>query len=228
MHQVGYIAASCFIIFTVVGAVAQVLKLAKRTRAWRQKELDQDRVCDGLHPVREMWSYSAFLLFALSGLTRSYIDYFLLLSRFPVVMLSTVILWFLQFHGQRGAKRFFRLAILGDGILILLILLVTFRYRFHGTLVPWVVDGALIAVSILLFYGKQLQAFTMYRERRSKAVSWTREIGLVLKDFTGFWYSALVGRELVWVSVTHVLSAISSITICSVKYYSERKHKENI
>lgn len=185
--------------------------------------LPRDQICDGLHPVREMWSFSAFLLFAFSGLTRSYIDYFLLLSRFPVVLMSTVILWFLQYHGTRGAKKFFAAAVAGDILFFCLIAAVLAGARFDATVVPVIIDAALSVIGVLLFYGKQLQALKMYRERRTAAVSWMRELGLVVKDATGFWYSSGVGRELLWVSVTHVLSFVSSSTICAVKYYVERR-----
>ena len=84
--QAGYVAITCFLVFTGVGACAQVYKLIQRTAAWRRGDLPRTHVCDGLHPVREMWSFSAFLLFALSGLTRTYLDYFLLFSRLPVVI----------------------------------------------------------------------------------------------------------------------------------------------
>lgn len=218
----GYIAVICFLLFTGIGACAQVYKLGQRTRAWRRAALERDRICDGLHPVREMWSFSAFLLFALSGLTRSYVDYFLLLSRLPVVILSTVIIWFLYYHGKKGAGKFFILAVVGDIALIALIVSAFFGYRPASTGIPLIVDGGLSVVGVLLFYGKQLQAVTMYRVQRSQAVSWLRESGLVIKDITGLWYALGVGSELFWVSITHMLSAVSSITICAVKFVVER------
>lgn len=219
----GYLAAVSFILFTGLGACLQVLKLFRRTQAWKSGELERAHICDGLHPVREMWSYSAFLLFALSGITRSYIDLFLLLSRLPVVLLSTVILWFLQAHGIKGARKFFLLSMLGDIALGCAIAFTIFGTRLHASIASTLVDGALSIVSFLLFYGKQLQAVTMYRQRKSAAVSWARELGLVIKDATGFWYSFSVGPELMWVSVTHVLSGISSASICLSKYLVERR-----
>lgn len=218
----GLIAVVCFLLFTGVGACAQILKLIRRTRTWSSGVLDRGQICDGLHPVREMWSFSAFLLFALSGLTRSYIDYFLLLSRLPVVLLSSAILWFLQYHGVKGAKKFFLFALCGDVLLLGMSAAAISGQRYDTTFVPLAVDAALSVIGVLLFYGKQLQALAMYRNRRTQAVSWIRESGLLIKDLTGFWYSSSVGRELLWVSVTHCLSFVSSFTICAAKYYVER------
>ena len=223
-HEItGYIAAACFLTFTGVGALAQVHKLHTRTRAWRQGALERERITEGLHPVREMWSFSAFFLFALSGLTRSYLDYFLLLSRLPVIGFSTIILWFLFRHAREEAFKYFILAVIADGILIVMLFMALSGFRFDGTYVPRVVDAALSIVAILLFYGKQLQAFSMYRQRRSRAVSWLREGGLVIKDLTGLAYSLNIGSELLWVTVTHSLSAVSSTTICLAKFLVERK-----
>ena len=219
----GYVATICFLLFTGVGACAQIYKLSRRTILWKGGALDRESICEGLHPVREMWSFSAFLLFALSGLTRSYIDYFLVLSRLPVVLLSTGILWFLATYGGQGSRRYFLASLTGVAILLTMIMFVMFGYRFHDSPVSWIVDTTLSVVSLLLFYGKQLQAWTMYREKRSHAVSWLRELGLVIKDGTGLWYSLSVGSELRWVSVTHVLSALSSSTICIVKFVVERR-----
>ena len=224
-HITGYIAIASFFIFTGIGACAQVYKLIQRTRALKRGELELDQVCEGLHPVREMWSFSAFLFFALSGLTRTYLDYFLLLSRFPVIILSTVILWFLKHHKLKGADKFFYIALLGNAALISLTVLAISGYSFSQSILPRLIDGTLGVVSLLLFYGKMLQATTMYRNRRSQAVSWLRESGLVVKDLTGLWYSITVGSELFWVSVTHILSALSSFSICLVKFVVERARK---
>lgn len=184
----------------------------------------REQVCDGLLPLREIYSYSAFLLFALSGLTRSSVDYFILIPRLPVVVLATIILWFLQFHGTSSAKRFFRLALIGDGILLIMVVTTHLGYRVDHAAIRMVIDSALAAVSLLLFYGKQMQAVTMYREQRSHAVSWLREIGVFLKDVTGLWYTLLVGSELVWLALTHALSIVASVTICGVKFMIERIH----
>lgn len=230
MHQdsslVGVLAVSCFLLFTGVGAVAQVHKLAKRTQAWKKGKLTQESICEGLHPVREMWSFSAFLLFALSGLTRSYIDLFLLISRIPVILLSTVILWFLQRYQGGSARRYYYIAVLADCTLLVVMLVVALGSSLNDTIVSSVVDGALSIVSFLLFYGKLSQAVKMYRFRQSRAVSWLREGGLIVKDTTGLLYSISIGPELFWVSVTHVLSAISSSTICIAKFLVERGRKE--
>lgn len=217
----GYIAVSSFLLFTGVGGAAQVVKLAQRTRAWRAGLLERSSVCAGLHPVREIWSFAAFSLFALSGLTRSYLDYFLLGSRLPVILLSTAILWFLSFHGAKGAKAFLRIAVAVDLLIAGMITAAASGYSYAHTLIPLVVDIALGGVSLLLLYGKISQALSMYRERRSHAVSWMRETGLVVKDITGLYYSATVGSELFWVSATHIMSGFSSAMICLAKYRVE-------
>lgn len=220
--EAGYIAAGTFLLFTGTGAIAQVIKLTKRTAHWRAGNLERDRVCDGLHPVREFWSYSAFLLFALSGATRSYVDLFLLVSRTPVVLLSTVIMGFLAFHEIRSARKFLYFALVGDLVLFLAIVVLLCGYSIA---IPWLaygVDIALAGISFFLFYGKSLQAYTMWKEKRTMAVSWTREIGLVLKDISGLWYTVTIGSALFFVGLTHVLSMVSSSSICWVKWRRER------
>lgn len=218
----GFVAAGSFLLFTGVGASAQVLKLYRRTKEWKLGKLERREICDGLLPAREMLSFSAFTLFALSGLTRTYLDYFLFVSRLPVIILSTIVLWFLQFHGERGARKIYFYA-LGCNLMLLFVIGITFSgSRIDHSLIQSLVDGALSVVSISLFFGKQMQAIGMYRYKRSRAVSWFREGGLVIKDLAGLWYSLSIGSELLWVSVTHVLSAVSSFTICVVKYLVER------
>ena len=217
----GFIAALCFLLFTGGGALAQLWKLTVRTRAFREGVLSQDHVCDGLHPVREMWSFSAFTLFALSGLTRSQTDYFLLLSRVPVIALATGILWYLRLHRQHRAATFFFLALVSDVIVLALLLFVLAGKGSTLTAFSGVVDGLLSVVSVCLFYGKTLQARTMFRTERSQAVSYLREFGVSIKDLTGLWYSVSVGSELLWVGVTHVLSFASSMLIAFVKFVLE-------
>lgn len=217
-----YIAAGCFLLFTGVGTAAQVRKLSLRTRSWRAGELPRSRVCDGLLPLREMYSYSAFLLFALSGLTRSSIDFAILLPRLPVVALATVILWFLRFHGAPSARRFFNIALIGDGILVGMLIAASVGLELNHAVLRMAVDSALAAVCFLVFYSKQLQAFTMYKERRSHAVSWLREIGFIMKDASGLWYTATAGSQLALLTLTHVLSLLASGSICAVKFLTER------
>ncbi len=217
----GYLAFIAFLAGSGIGAGAQAHKLYSRTQAWRRGILDRDRICDGLQPTRELWSFAAFLFFAFSALTRSYVDAVLLFSRLPVVLLSTVILWFLQLHGLPQARLFFAVALLAD---VLLGLLMAFSMSGHdASFLAVFVDPGLLLISALLFYGKQRQARRMLQEERSRGVSWLREVGIVVKDVTGLWYSLAVGRELFWISVTHVLSGISSLTICGVKFYLEKR-----
>ena len=218
----GYIAAAAFLLFTGSGYTAQVLKLFRRSKACRLGRLSPEAVCDGLHPVREFWSLMAFLLFALSGMTRSYLDWFLVGSRLPVILLANVILIVLVRYRVGRAKVLFPIALGVDASFLLLGAAIAAGISVHQTLIPALVDVSLAGVSIFLFYGKSLQAWTMVKQRRSAAVSWWREVGLVLKDLTGLWYALSVGGELFWVALTHVLSTLSSSSICIAKYWIER------
>lgn len=220
--QSGYIAAGTFLLLTGTGSCAQLLKLWRREHAWKRGEIQRTQIYDGLHPVRECWSLIAFILFALSGLTRSYTDYFLLLSRLPVIVLSTTILGLLAAHGAPRARRLLLVVGAGNIILIAVLCCTGFGVAIHGSLLSRIVDLCLSAVSVLLFYGKIVQAQTMYLERRSAGVSWLRELGLVVKDLSGLWYALGIGSELMLVGLTHSLSAVSSGSICLVKYLLER------
>lgn len=219
----GLVAVTSFLLFTGLGALAQVHKLATRTTLWRAGKLHRSHVCDGLHPVREMWSFSAFTLFALSGLTRSYTDTLLLCSRIPVIALSTIILWFLQFHGQPRAKLFFRIALLSDFVLAALLVFSLDTAFLPDASLSMPVDCGLAIVSVCLFYGKTLQARTMHHTGRTQAVSSLREIGISIKDATGLWYALSIGNELLWVGATHSLSLVSSLSILAAKILVERE-----
>lgn len=219
----GVVAALTFLIFTGFGSLAQVTKLRRRERDWERGELTRAQIYDGLHPVREFWSFTAFSLFALSGLTRSYFDLVLFFSRLPVICLSTGVLWYLQRHGAPGARNFFLFA-LGINLLILAIVgMQLLGVELTSTEIPLMVDLSLSIVSALLFFGKMTQAQHMYSEGRSRAVSWIRELGLVLKDLSGLWYAVTIGSELLLVGLTHAFSVFSSGTICVVKFLLERK-----
>ena len=218
----GLIAALVFIAFTGIGYLAQVVKLFQRRAAAGVGSLSAEHIADGLHPTREFLSFLAFTLFALSGLTRTYFDYVLVFSRLPVVILSTVILWFLAGSDTGNSRKLFRVAVLGNIFLFALLVIVVSGHSVAHTQLPTLVDWALAGISVLLFYGKSLQAYTMYREQKSAAVSWLRELGLILKDMTGLYYALGVGAELKWVALTHTLSFISSSAICIAKYLIER------
>lgn len=222
----GYVAATLFLLFAGVGALAQVIKLYQRQLRYRQGSLPRSEVCAGLHSTREVWSYSAFLLFALSGVTRSYFDGFLVFSRLPVVICSTIILGFLAAHVGGRARTFFICTLLGDLLLVAGIIAVASGAPINRGVIPLAVDAALSMVSVLLFYGKSVQAIQMYRQSRSGAVSYTREIGLVLKDISGLWYALTVGAELRWVALTHLLSLFSSSAIVFVKNRVECRSAE--
>lgn len=218
----GYIAAFTFLITSGGGSLAQVVKLRERERSWRAGTLSEAQICEGLHPIRELWSFSAFSLFALSALTRSYIDLFLLGSRLPAIVLATLTIWIVSKHQGGRATSIFRFA-LGVDLLVLAVLVVALTgSSLGGTALAISIDLLLAGVSGFLFFGKMLQATTMLRERQTRAVSWLRELGLVIKDISGLWYALGVGSELRWVAITHVLSGISSSAICLAKAYVER------
>lgn len=221
----GILAAATFLLLTGLGSVAQVLKLISRERAWRRGEHSHAEIYSGLLPIREMWSYTAFLLFAFSGLTRTYIDYYLLISRIPAVALTTVILYYLARHGASGARTYFRLALIGDVIFGGCFVLVVNGFDPSQTKLPLLIDSAVGVVAVFLVYGKLSQAREMYRSGLSAAVSWFREGGLVLKDLTGLYYAYTVGWPLLFIGITHLLSVVSSGTICVVKYLLESTHR---
>ena len=84
--------------------------------------------------------------------------------------------------------------------------------------------GYIAAITFLVTSGggsiaQFLKARTMLVTSKTQAVSWLREIGLVLKDISGLWYAAGVGHELIWIAVTHALSCISSTMICCAKFW---------
>ena len=84
------------------------------------------------------------------------------------------------------------------------------------------IDSSPACVSLFLFYGKLKQAKTMFKSQRAQAVSWLRGLGLVVKDVSGLWYTLSVGHELIWLSLTHLLSGVSSSLICAAKWRVER------
>jgi hypothetical protein len=225
--SLGTLAVVTFFMCTGIGTLMQALKLKRRTESWRKAELERAAVCDGLLSVRELWSFFAYYLFALSGLTRSQVDLFLVGSRVPVVALSTIILGYLAYHSVPRAKTIFRIALVSDFLLSLLILATTAGYSCNYPPLKVLCDIAVGIVAILLFYGKQRQAYTMYLDSKSRAVSWFREGGIVLKDITGFCYAVSVGAELRWVAFTHILSGIASGTIFLVKYLVENTTKRS-
>jgi len=224
----GVFAAVTFLLFTGVGALAQVQKLRSRESQWHKGELSRHQIYDGLQPVREVWSFTAFSLFALSGLTRSYLDFVLLFSRLPVICLSTVVLWYLARHQAPSARRFFIFALIVNMIIILMVAAKSMGADFTLTGIPLLIDLSLSVVSVLLFFGKMTQAQRMYVEKRSAAVSWMREVGLVLKDLSGIWYALSVGPELLLVGITHTFSVFSSGTICVVKCLLEQRSKKSM
>ena len=209
----GYLAAITFLLFTGSGYLAQVIKLFRRRRLFLNGRLSHDRVCEGLHPTREIISYCAFLLFALSGVTRSYLDLFLFGSRVPVVLLTVIIIWFLyKFEVARG-KIYFYLSVLLTGFLCVLTVCIIYGVQLYQTPIAFLVDNALSVVGCLVFYGKLLQARLINSTKSAGAVSLLREGGLLLKDMTGLWYTITVGRELFWVGLTHALSGVASLIV---------------
>ncbi len=213
----GYIAALTFFLSTVLGLIAQVYKLNQRTTRWRCGELGEADIYAGLLPSREFWSFTAFLLFALSGLTRSYTDYIIIGSRLPALILATLILYSLARHHAPGALRLYRLALCGNFVFASLGVAHVLGIRLDVVAVARTVDYLLGAVSICLLVGKMTQAVTMFRRRRSGGVSLLREAGLVVKDSTGIWYATTIGAELFVVGMTHALSISGSVAIVVVK-----------
>ena len=209
----GYIAALTFIIFTGSGYFAQVIKLVQRRRSFLQGRLDRAQVCDGLHPTREIISFAAFTLFALSGITRSYLDLFLFGSRVPVVILTLIIIWFLYRFGNAPAKNFFIGAVCGAVISCGLVTAAFCGVQLYATPVAYFVDAAVSVSGFLVFYGKVLQARLIYKANSAGAVSLFRETGLLIKDLSGLWYASTVGAELFWVGLTHSLSGIASLLV---------------
>lgn len=215
-------AATTFFIFTVCGYLAQVIKLWRRHQRAVCNELARDAVCDGLRPFREFVSYLAFLFFALSGSTRTYFDLMLVSTRLPVVILSTIVLGFLWRYGLPHARQFSLWAVGGIAVLLSTMCLRYLGVSLSNSILTHAVDIGLASISFLLLLGKLSQARHMWRSRRTAAVSWYRELGLVAKDLSGLWYALSVGPELFWIALTHSLSMGSSVAICVVKAVVER------
>ncbi len=216
------LAAVTFLAFTVAGFAAQVLKLFKRHRLAINGALPPEQVCDGLLPFREVVGVVIFLLFALSGATRTYFDLMLVGTRIPVVILSTIILGFLAHYRLPRARAYFTAALCGIVFLGLMITARTSGIYVASALVANATDFALAGVSVFLLIGKISQARHMWRSKRTAAVSWFREIGTIVKDISGLWYALTVGQELFSVALTHSISIISAGAICLVKAVVEK------
>ena len=220
----GVVALVTYLVLTGGGYFAQVLKLQQRWRLCQSGLLPRTDLCAGLAPFRELVSFLGFAFFALSGLTRDSIDFILLLSRLPVLLLSTVILFFLVREvATRG-----RLVILGIGLIFdgLILGACGLAAVGRGTeILPQfavLVDPVLMVIGVVLGVAKTSQSVNMYQSKRTAAVSWYRELGVLGKDFTGILYSLSRGFELRWVSMTHAISIVATIGICWVKYRVER------
>ena len=220
----GYIAALTFLVFTGSGYFAQVIKLIRRRRDFLIGKLNRDQICEGLHPTREIISFAAFALFALSGITRSYLDLFLYCSRVPVVFLTLIIVWFLYRYGEARAKRYFFGATCGALILFCLTILVICGVQLYQTPVAYLVDAAVSVSGFMVFYGKILQASLIHRTNSAGAVSLFREVGLLIKDASGLWYASTVGGELFWVGLTHALSGMASLLVVIATIRAKRSH----
>lgn len=218
----GIVAALCFFFFVVLGYLAQLLKLLQRIAQQQRGELSVEQVFAGIFPLREFLSYVAFLLFALSGLTRSYLDYVLVATRLPVIILASMILALLAKHQGKTALNFYRLSWLGNAGFIAVLGSVLAGVSLYQSFFAQSVDLALSAISFALFYGKSRQAVRMYMQQQSAGVSVLREVGVILKDATGLAYALSVGAELYWVGFTHALSIISSGLIVMVKLLPKR------
>ncbi len=220
--EAGYIAAVTFLITSGGGLLAQVVKLLRRRTRWKAGMLPEEDICQGLSATRELWSFTAFSLFAMSGLTRSYIDLFLIGSRVPAIILATTTIWIMSVHSRGSSKRLLRFALCMNGLFLVLSMLVIGGVSFGETITSRGIDTALACVSVLLFYGKSTQAASMVRTEKTQAVSWLREIGLVIKDGSGLWYAISIGPELFWIGLTHALSGVASTSICVAKLWVER------
>ena len=217
------VAATTFLVFVGLGYLAQVVKLLKRVDDHRRGGIPQELVCSGLLPFREFIGYLSFVLFAFSGLTRTYLDQMLLWTRLPVVVLSTAILWILaQNSSSTSAKRYLVVALICDCLLILLLVGVGLEFLVVPTDLALVVDLALAAISFVVFYAKLRQAFVMFQNRTGAAVALSRELGIIVKDATGLVYALDIGAELYSVALTHALSIIGSTLICIAKLKSDK------
>lgn len=203
----GYLAAITFLIFSGTGTAAQVIKTFHREKA------GEPNVCDGLTPTRELFTYGAFLTFSLSAVTRSYTDFYILLSRIPVVALATIILW--QLKKFTGAKNVFYCALIGNTLLVILTICSIAKMPTYK--LASIIDVSVVLVSILLFWGKINQARSMWIHKRFAGVSVIRELGTMIKDLFGLYYSFIVGSELFWISVTHAMSFLTSFLILCIK-----------
>lgn len=213
----GWLAATTFFVFTVSGLLSQLTLLLKRQAAFRRGQLKNEEVFQGLEPARELSSFMAFSLFALSGLTRSYVDYILICTRAPAVVLSCIILGILAHHAARKARAYFGLALSVVGaILVLSISRLSIDIEPPSYLTQSI-DYALAISSLSLFIFKLRQAQRMRASGLSAAVSVWRELGILFKDLTGLAYAVSIGSQLFWVATTHVLSGIASVLILLVR-----------
>lgn len=218
----GFIAATTFLLVTGCGALAQIAKLRQREREWKDGTIGQEEIYAGLHPLREIWSLTAFLLFALSGLTRSEVDPYLIGSRTPVILLTTIIIALLARHAAPRAERYLVYAVGGNALLWCGFCAVGAGVDLANSPLRLLIDWTLGIVSFILFYAKLDQARLMLRERKSAAVAWAREIGFMVKDLSGLWYAVTVGGSLFFIGFTHTLSLLSAAAICFAKLRLER------
>ncbi|MBX7144942.1 MAG: hypothetical protein K1X79_10860 [Oligoflexia bacterium] len=218
----GWLAALVFFAFTVSGLLAQARLLLLRERASMTGAITCSEISAGLQPTREFLSFFSFMLFALSALTRSYIDYFLLCTRVPAVLLSAFILVILARHSAGKACIFMRITWALLALFTCVFVLRIFNLSPLPLHLAGPVDIVLAGSSFVLFGSKLQQASQMYASGRSAAVSTWRETGIFLKDATGLIYALNIGNELFWVGLTHVLSGLSSTLILSIKVRNQR------
>jgi len=215
------LAAISFLLTTVTGYVFQVKKLFLRHRQFNSGLITQEEISEGLTLSREFLSFLAFYMTALSGLSRSYLDWFLVGSRTPVIFLCIVVLYFLSQKNSRSKFFFLIACFLATFYLLVLVVFSVYGHIYHAP-IRYLVDALLIIVILPMFFAKFNQAYQMQKSRMTRGVSIGREIGLIIKDLTGLLYCLQAGSEFYLLAFMHILSGASSFSIFLVKYRVEK------
>ncbi len=218
-------AAVSYLVFSVGGMLAQVVKVVRRRRSKERGELSE-LASQSMEPLRYFVIFLAFYLFTAIGLSRSYFDHVLVWTRTPAIFLTWIVLFYI-YREQKvfRAKLSFFLSCFLLAILALILCVTPFIGRAYLRILAVHIDTITLALAVLVVGMNLLQAFRIWQSERTGGVSWVRDAGTITKDALGIWYSWYVGAELLSAAIMHCASILSLLVVVGTYRSVALKHR---
>jgi hypothetical protein len=209
------VAGVTYLLFTGGGTWLQLRKIVLRKRAIADGAIAGETATQAMSALRYYIFYLCFYFISLVGLTREHIDHMLLWTRFPIIIMSAFIIYYIHQDQKSQTVRFYYWSTV---VLLVVYMVALIASPIFGRplFIATTVDAIAGSIAIPLAIGHYSQCRRVLIERKVGGVSIARDLATASKDVFGLIYCLIVGSTLWSVALLHIISLIGNGSVLLV------------